>query len=137
VRAQERARDAGEVRGQVHRRGHAHRSARLAPARRRGVLRVLQRGERVAGTVEERPAGVGERELAGGTLQEADAELRLERRDAAARRRLAHAEGGRRRGEGAGVDDADEHRHAVQVHRFLQRNISLRIRHLVRSTATL
>ncbi|MNC58264.1 hypothetical protein D3C75_1079830 [compost metagenome] len=58
----------------------------------------------------------GQGELAGGAIEQPHAEVLLQIGDAAAHRRLGHAQLLGRRGEGALVDDAHQNQGRVQVH---------------------
>ncbi len=76
-----------ELRAEVDRQGEPDQPVDLAGGIERECVGLLEAGERVARALEVRPAGVGQRDLARGALEQRDAELLLEAGDATADRR--------------------------------------------------
>jgi hypothetical protein len=91
VDTQERARDGGEIGGEIDRSGDADDASRLGSERRDGLLGLFERRERVAGALVVRAPRVREREPPRRAPEETDAERGLERRHAATHRGLADA----------------------------------------------
>ena len=107
----------GQGRGDVqaaerHRRAQAEHAARLGLELRDREPGVVDLGQDPLAALVIEPPGLGQAELARGAVEQAHAELVLERADAARHRRGRQAQTARGRGEAAAFDHLGEQAHA-------------------------